>query len=180
MSRTPQRFLECSMTCRVAPATLFWVSEKINACFLTVGTFVLGCPLSSFFRRRKKKQKSHRDTCGCVPGLKPQVAIINCSPLWLQTVHRTVCGARRARNAFYRKFLPTFFYKKGRLLRRSSRKTNFVLIFTLTQKFFAYFFTKRSVTPPLKQKNQLCFNLYPNTKVFCLLFYKKVGRRYKK
>ncbi len=24
-------------------ATLFWVSEKINACFLIVGSFVLGC-----------------------------------------------------------------------------------------------------------------------------------------
>ena len=43
------------------------VSEKINACFLTVGTDVLGCPLSSFFRRRKKKQKSRWDTCDCVP-----------------------------------------------------------------------------------------------------------------
>ena len=34
------------------------------------------------------------------------------------------------------------FYTKGRLLRRSSRKTNLVLIFTPTQKFFAYFFQK--------------------------------------
>ena len=56
--------------------------------------------VSSFFRRRKKKQKVGGDYYrGCVSGLKPRVAIINCSPLWLQTVHRTVCGARRARNA---------------------------------------------------------------------------------
>ena len=54
-----------------------------------------------FFQVLKKKQKSRWDTCDCVPGLKPRVAIINCSPLWLQTVHRTVCGARRARNAFW-------------------------------------------------------------------------------
>ena len=54
-----------------------------------------------FFRAEKKISKKVAGDYyrGCVPGLKPWVAIINCSPLWLQTVHRTVCGARRACNA---------------------------------------------------------------------------------
>ena len=53
------------------------------------------------FQVLKKKQKGTGDYYrDCVPGLKPRVAIINCSPLCLHSVHRTVCGARRARNAF--------------------------------------------------------------------------------
>ena len=57
------------------------------------------CLLFSGEEKRSKKVAGD-NYCGCVPGLKPRVAIINCSPLWLQTVHRTVCGARHARNAF--------------------------------------------------------------------------------
>ena len=48
-------------------------------------------------RSKKVAGDYYRD---CVPDLKPRVAIINCSPLCLHSVHRTVCGARRARNAF--------------------------------------------------------------------------------
>ena len=94
----PQRFKVSVKLRRVAPATLF--GKRVDK---RLFSYCRGSrPRLSvifFFQVLKKKQKSRWDTCDCVPGLKPRVAIINCSPLWLQTVHRTVCGARRARNA---------------------------------------------------------------------------------
>ncbi len=54
-----------------------------------------------FFQAKKKEaKKSPVTTTATVSRLTPQVAIINCSPLWLQTAHRAVCLTRRARNAF--------------------------------------------------------------------------------
>ena len=70
VSRTPQRFkVSVKLRC-VAPATLFLGSEKINACFLIVGSFVLGCMRYFLFSSEEKRSKKgvgdyYRD---CVPG----------------------------------------------------------------------------------------------------------------
>ena len=92
----PQRFLECSMTCRVAPATLFWVSEKINACFLTVGSFVLGCMRYLLFSGEEKRSKK---------------------------VVGTLATVSQAPQRFFRKFFAYFFTKKyGAYFFQKSRK----------------------------------------------------------
>ena len=41
----PQRFKVSEKLRRVAPLNAFWVSELINACFLTVGAVVPDCPI---------------------------------------------------------------------------------------------------------------------------------------
>ena len=52
---------------------------------------------TTFFQAKKKSSKKSR--WGHYRLCPSQVAIINCSPLWLRTVHRTVRLTRRARNA---------------------------------------------------------------------------------
>jgi len=53
--------------CVPDPATLFWVSEFIKACFLIVWKGVCFMYVIFFFQTKKKEAKRHRDTCGCVP-----------------------------------------------------------------------------------------------------------------
>jgi len=75
-------------------------------------------------------------------------------------------------------FCPLFYKKVRRLLyiRSKSRKTNSDTTITLAQKFFVFFLQKWKVdfSTMFKQKNQPCFTINLNSKVFCLLFFKKV------
>jgi len=76
-------------------------------------------------------------------------------------------------------FLPAFTKKQGWfLLRFSSRKTNPVLLLTLTQKLFACFFPKKRVDSwgrlsLQKEAKSESTQMPHNSKVFCLLLQKR-------
>ena len=80
---------------------------------------------------------------------------------------------------YLKSFLPSFLQKSAADSQRTpvptERSQKCVSQRPLTQKLFAFFFQKsRLVSPPHKQKNQPCFTINLNSKVFCPLFHKKV------
>ena len=86
--------------CVPSPATLFWVSEKINACFLIVGTFVLGCMRYLLFSGEEKRSKKVAGT----------LAIVSRTPQRFKVSVKLRCVAPAT--LFLESFLNVFFQKR--------------------------------------------------------------------